>query len=258
MRNTVTINGQRVPYWDSDPARTTEPPILFLHGWALSPWAYQDMLNAMSRQHRVVAPFLPSLTWNRSQTRIKSHHDWAALIALMCQQLGLSTVHAVGQSTGGGVAGCLAAAQPNLVKSLTLIDASGAPSHVPRAMAITSPYEIGVQLINPWYVRPQMQMASSFLLNLIQARGQLIDAARLPLTEDLTATYQRITAPTNVMWGGKAMLFPVAAGRQIQELIPGATLHVVPHGLHNWEINNSDLAAQQVVGFIAKQSAQEL
>jgi pimeloyl-ACP methyl ester carboxylesterase len=255
MRNTITIDGQRLPYWDSDPARTTEPPILFLHGWALSPWAYQDMLNHMSRDHRVIAPFLPSLTWNRSQTRVQSHRDWAELIAKFCGRLGLSQVHAVGQSTGGGVAGCLAAEKRNLVRSLTLIDASGAANHVARYFPITSPYEIGIQLINPWYFRPQMQMAASFLLNLAQARWQLMDAARLPLTEDLTDVYQRVSAPTHVMWGGKAILFPVAAGRQIHGLISASTLHVVPHGLHNWEINNSDLAAQQVVGFIAKQSA---
>jgi pimeloyl-ACP methyl ester carboxylesterase len=255
MRNVITINGQRVPYWDSDPARTAEPPILFLHGWALSPWAYQDMLNAMSRKHRVVAPFLPSLTWNRCQTRIQSHRDWAALVACFCEKMGLKSVHVVGQSTGGGVAGCLAADNPSLTASLTLIDASGAPSHVPRTHFITGPYEIGIQLINPWYVRPQLQMAASFLLNLMQARGQLIDAARLPLTEDLTDAYARVTAPTLVMWGGKAILFPVTAGRQIKGLIPGATLHIVPHGLHNWEINNSDLAARQVLEFIAKRVA---
>jgi pimeloyl-ACP methyl ester carboxylesterase len=252
MRNSVTINGQRVPYWDSDPARTNQPPILFLHGWALSPWAYQDMLTLMSRHHRIVAPFLPALTWNRSQTRVRSHRDWADLVAEFCVQLELPHVHAVGQSTGGGVAGCLAAAHPHLTKTLTLIDASGAANHVPRYFGLTSPYEIGIQLINPWYVRPQLQMAASFLLNLAQARGQLIDAARLPLTEDLTDAYQRVRAPTHIMWGGKAILFPVAAGRQIQELIPGATLHVVAHGLHNWEINNSDVAANHVVGFIAK------
>lgn len=252
MRNATTIDGQRVPYWDSDPARTTEPPILFLHGWALSPWAYQDMLNHMSREHRVVAPFLPSLTWNRSQQRIRSHQDWADLIAKFCVQLELPQVHAVGQSTGGGVAGCLAAAQPNLVQSLTLIDASGAANHVARYYPLTSPYEIGIQLINPWYVRPQLQMAASFLLNLVQARGQLIDAARLPLTEDLTDAFKRVSAPTQVLWGGKAILFPVAAGRQIQALIPGAMLQVVPHGLHNWEINNSDVAANHVLEFIAQ------
>jgi abhydrolase domain-containing protein 6 len=254
MRNTLTIDGQRVPYWDSDPARTTEPPILFLHGWALSPWAYQDMLTLMSHKHRVVAPFLPSLTWNRSRARIGSHRDWAELIAKFCNEMDLSQVHAVGQSTGGGVAGCLAAAHPNLVTSLTLIDASGAPSHVPHYHAITGPYEIGVQLINPWYFRPQMQMAASFLLNLLQAREQLIRAAWLPLTEDLSASYSRISAPTQVMWGGKAILFPIAASRQIHSLIQGAQLHVIAHGLHNWEINNSDVAANHVTSFIAQQA----
>lgn len=251
MRDTVTIDGQRVPYWDSDPGRIDEPPILFLHGWALSPWAYQDMLNVMSRHHRVIAPFLPSLTWNRSQKRIQSHCDWAALIASFCDTMGLKTVHAVGQSTGGGVAGCLAAAHPELIQTLTLIDASGAPTHAARYFAISSPYEIGVQLINPWYFRPQMQMAASFLLNLVQARRQLIDAARLPLTEDLTECYRRVTAPTQVLWGGQAILFPIAAGRHIHGLISGAQLHVIAHGMHNWEINNSKLAADQVVCFIA-------
>ncbi len=255
MRNSVTINGQRLPYWDSDPGHKSSPPILFLHGWALSPWAYQNMLNAMSRHHRIIAPFLPSLSWNRSQTRIASHRDWAELIAAFCQHLGVSEVHVLGQSTGGGIAGCLAAGYPSLVKTLSLIDASGAAQHTARYFAVTSPYEIGIQLINPWYVRPQLQMAASFLLNLGQARGQLINAARLPLTEDLTDAYERVTAPTHVMWGAKAILFPIAAGRHIHGLIAGATLHEVPYGRHNWEINQSDLAARQVVGFIARHAA---
>jgi pimeloyl-ACP methyl ester carboxylesterase len=125
------IGRQCLPYLDIGLDRPMSPTILFLDGWGVSPRAYRGMLDILAREHRVVAPLLPALTWNRSRTPIKSHRDWADLVARFCAQMGIEAAHVVGQSTGGGVAACLAAAHPGLTRSLTLIDASGRRSMWP-------------------------------------------------------------------------------------------------------------------------------
>ena len=256
MKKNVFIGTQRLPYLDEGSVNDAIP-ILFLHGWGLAPWAYRGMLDALARDRRVISPYLPSLTANRSVEPINSHHDWARLVARFCRQAGIERAHVVGQSTGGGVAACLASMHPELAATLTVMDASGAPSQTPCNLSLVRLahavlMDIGRQLLDPRYLVAQTRMAASFLANLAGARGQLIRAARIPLYEDLTADYQRLAAPVQILCGERAVMFPPAAAKHLQALVPGSTLQLIDRGFHLWEIQQPQLAAELILGFIRK------
>ena len=256
MKKLAVVGKQPLPYLDEGPANAAIP-ILFLHGWGLAPWAYRGMLDALSQNRRVISPYLPSLTANRAVTPITSHHDWAELIARFCADRDINRSHIVGQSTGGGVAACLASKHPALAASLTVLDASGAAAQTPcnqslPKLAQAVLLDIVRQLLDPRYPMAQTRMSASFLVNLAGARLQLIRAARMPLYEDLTADYQRLAVPVQILCGARAVLIPPAAARHLHALVPGSTLRLIDGGFHLWEIQQPRLAADLILGFIQK------
>ncbi|NJM55451.1 MAG: hypothetical protein HC841_05635, partial [Verrucomicrobiae bacterium] len=126
---TLDIGGQPIPLWDVSPVETVSgdrrPVLVFLHGWGLAPPAYRHLLMSLAHTHRVIAPFVPGLCWNRPVRTYRSHHDLAAIILSVADRLDLGRFHLAGQVNRRGIAAAMAAERPGLIASLTLIDASG-------------------------------------------------------------------------------------------------------------------------------------
>lgn len=100
------------------------PPVLFLHGWGLTPRAYTTPLHALAdRGHAILAPTLPGFG---GSDPLPTHRQNVAGVAEHLGDFLDASAHSgpldvVGHSFGGGVALALAATRPDLVSSLTLI-----------------------------------------------------------------------------------------------------------------------------------------
>ena len=245
------IGTQCVPYLDLGPENGSGLPLLFLHGWGVSPWVYSGMLDILARDMRVVAPFMPVLTWNRATTPFKSHRDWADLVASFCAQIGIDKAHVAGQSTGGGIAACLASRHPDLAMTLTLIDPSGGPGKHVRNVPLAA-LGFALLLLDLRFVTTQAQLAASFLTNLALSHVHLVLAARIPLMEDLTAEFESLDRPTQLLWGTLDVLFSPATAQNLRRLISGSELHLVRFGPHQWELSRPQLAADLILAFIRK------
>lgn len=135
----VYANGRRVEV----ASHGQGPPVLFLHGWGLSPRTYQRLLNRIAHGgYRVLAPSLPG--FGRSQPvplREQSVEGVASHVAEVIEALALQgPLPVIGHSFGGGVALKLAANRPDLVSSLLLVcPVGGAGQHpVPLHRMVTS------------------------------------------------------------------------------------------------------------------------
>lgn len=99
-------------------------PLVFLHGWGLSPRAYLPALRCLAaRGHRITAPSLPG--FGRSDARRNHDHSLSGVADHMIDALDAlalpERLPVVAHSFGAGVSLRIAALRPDLVGSLTLV-----------------------------------------------------------------------------------------------------------------------------------------
>jgi pimeloyl-ACP methyl ester carboxylesterase len=104
------------------------PPLLFLHGWGLSPRAYLPALRSLAdRGHRITAPSLPG--FGRSDARRNHDHSLHGVADHMIDALDAlalpDRLPVVAHSFGAGVSLRIAALRPDLISRLTLISPVG-------------------------------------------------------------------------------------------------------------------------------------
>lgn len=115
----VHVNGTELHYVS---AGTAGSPILLVHGFPESWWAFHKLIPLLAERHRVFAVDLRG--FGDSQVSDGTHDSATAAEDLhqLIGQLGVGPVHLSGQDISGGTVFRLAAAHPEDVRSLTAIE----------------------------------------------------------------------------------------------------------------------------------------
>ncbi|MCX5130454.1 alpha/beta fold hydrolase [Streptomyces sp. NBC_00347] len=124
---TVTRAGTRLTCrdWDSHhPGSTT--PVVLLHGLAGHAGEWDAAAAHLAPHHRVVAVDQRGHGAGERRPADVSRAAYVADVRAVCEQLGLHRPVLVGQSLGGHTAMLTAAAHPDLVRGLVLVDAGAA------------------------------------------------------------------------------------------------------------------------------------
>jgi pimeloyl-ACP methyl ester carboxylesterase len=240
----VTVNGVDLHY----ELRGDGPPIVFAHGllwdrrmWAAQVEAFSSRFRCLSYDHRGQGLSGGAGPGCDLDTLC---NDVAALI----EALALPPVHFVGLSMGGFVGLRLAARQPHLVASLSLLDSSAdaEPAHKRRR------YRHLLWALSIFGARPLV----SRILPLMFGRSTLADPARatqltawraqvanLPRRvrhavrgvierKGVLAELSKIRCPTLVLVGEEDITTPPEASEQMAERIPDARLVRLPRVGH--------------------------
>ena len=169
--------------------------------------------------------------------------ELAADAAGLLEALELDSAHVLGISMGGMVAQELALAHPERIRTLTLgCTYCGGPRAVPtgeevvarivaarhsgnRELALRTSWEVNVSPAfaadrQEWQRFVARAMRRSVAVEVIDRQARAIAA------HDTSARLHEIAAPTLVVHGTLDQLLPVANGRLLAELIPGARLEV--------------------------------
>ncbi len=125
-------------------------------------------------------------------------------------------VDLVAQSMGGLVALKVALAVPDKIRRLVLTGTSGG---LPVA-------ELGGA---DWRL--------DYLRDYPQAARWIVEAK-----EDLSAVLPKVTAPALLLWGDRDPISPVAVGERLRDILPHATLRIVPNGAHDFPKTHADIA----------------
>ncbi len=260
----IDLNGQLVHYRDVGP-RADPAPIVLLHGTSASLHTWEGWSKALRGQRRVISLDLPAFgltgpfagdylaRWAGQPLYTADHY--ARFVLDLLDRLGVQRFVVAGNSLGGDVAWHIAAAAPDRVAQLVLVDAAGyrfTPEDVPLGWRIARLPVLG-RVTEHFLPRPFVLQG----LRAVYGNPAKIDDALIDRYYELTlragnraALVQRlqawspqegvekvvgVRAPTLILWGGRDRLISPVLAQRFAADIPGSQLAVfddlghVPH-----------------------------
>ncbi|HEV8660332.1 MAG TPA: alpha/beta fold hydrolase [Thermoanaerobaculia bacterium] len=203
-----------------------------MHGLGGSADWWRRNIDALAAEHLVVAVDLVGFGRNRFFIQRSSlplgFRDVAALLGRWIESAFQEPVHVVGVSMGGHTAIHLAAARPDLVRSLTLVNTTGIPFELAP----------GRHLANIIIPRGALSFSTILARDALRSGPMSIAVAfaRL-LRDDARPLIKSIRVPTLLLWGDRDPLVPLSYARQLKEMIPASRLVTIPNAGHipMWE-----------------------
>jgi len=246
----IEVNGMQVHLRDEGP-HDDPAPIVLLHGTSASLHTWEGWAQALRSQRRVIRFDLPGFALTGpSPANDYSTEAYVRFVRAVMDQLGVQRFVLAGNSLGGQIAWSAAAAMPDRVERLILVDAGGYP---PQSLATAPSIPLGFRIArtpglrvlarytlprgiversvrhvygDPARVTPQLvdlYMDMTLRAGNRQALGRRMDqgyTANVALLKD-------IKAPTLILWGGNDRLVPIEAAHRFVRDIPGAQLVVL-------------------------------
>jgi pimeloyl-ACP methyl ester carboxylesterase len=250
----VAVNGMQVHVRDEGP-RNDPMPIVLLHGTSASLHTWDGWTHRLTGQRRVIRFDLPGfgLTGPDPQNDY-SMAAYVRFVGAVMDTLGVNTFVLAGNSLGGQIAWETAAAMPQRVSKLVLIDAAGysfKPKSVPIGFWVARTpglREVMGQMLPRGMVRSSLRNVygdpSRVTPELVdryydmalragnrQALGKRFEQV---LSSD-EATIKTLKVPTLILWGAKDRLIPPENAQRFEADIAGSRLVVfadlghVPH-----------------------------
>ena len=234
----VEVDGATVRLMEAgDPSAD---PLLFLHGWGLSPRSYADGITRLTAAGvRVLAPCLPGFGGSDGPAlRDVTLTAYADRMGRLLDVLAIEhPLFVAGHSFGGGVALQLATQRPERVRSLTLINSVGGAPGQGRALTDSSWLRWAARAageLSPRDVaRSAPGMLRDFLPNIVRQPLTLALTARVALTASLAEQAEMLIAaglPVLMIWGDDDRI--VAQG-ELGKVVGRLPAEVV-RGRHGW------------------------
>jgi pimeloyl-ACP methyl ester carboxylesterase len=231
------------------PARPPVEPTLFLvHGLGTAGMRdWYTVLPPLAEHRRVVMFDLPGFG-RSAQANVKyGPARYAAVLSRVIARYGPGPADVIGHSMGGAISLFHAAAYPEQVRRLVVVDAAGilhrdawAAHHVRR---VTDPARIILPRVASLLGEAAdllsdtsriLDPAPDIVLELAPLRQKLLGgkperiAALGLILQDFGPLIARIRAPTLVVWGGDDMIAPLRTGLMLADRLPDAQLVVFP------------------------------
>ena len=236
-QRTLVVNGLTIAYRDSGTSRTPGTAAVVLHGWGADGAVMDSIRRCLAADQRVIVPDLPGFGASDPPPATWGSAEYAALVEALVRQLGIHRVGLVGHSFGGKVCLYLAAAQPELVERLVLVNSAGIrPAHGPRYQARVIAFKGLRRALSAPVLRDsrpaQTWFGSRFgSQDYRQAAGLRTTFVRV-VNEDVRALLPRVQAPTLLIWGDRDHDTPLADGELMERLLPDAGLVVFSDAGH--------------------------
>ena len=278
----VTVDGMHTQYLEAGAGA----PLLLLHGHEQSATSWRWVIPALARTHRVLALSLPGHGDTAPTVGDSvSGSDQARFVAAFLDTLDIDPpLDLVGHSAGGVIALRLALADPERIRSLTLVDSAGLGLEVhPLLVLVTLPVigELAIMIsrlpggdwgrtsmstamlfAQPWRApaefiteqhalarRPgQLEASTAMARALFGPNGQrqiLLDRLRT------------LTTPTLIVWGGCDYVLPAHHAQAAVNLLPDGRLSVFPDCGHLPHIEQPDRFAAVLGDWLTEHRGQQ-
>jgi pimeloyl-ACP methyl ester carboxylesterase len=243
----INVSGAKVRVRQQGPEDA--PKLVLLHGFTYSLECWDAFAAELDDEYRIIRYDLlgHGLTGPDPEQRY-SPTLRAEFLQDVLDALGVQTASIAGNSLGGTVAWRFAAAHPERVEKLILIDGpafafnavTDTPMEPPAAVAMFLRYApmAGLkQAANYTWAdparlsEPRLQQIQDMMQRQGNAPAFLAHIAQFTMP-DPTDELSRIIAPTLILWGEKDLLIPVSQAKRMQAAIADADLQTIPDAGH--------------------------
>ncbi|MCV7225823.1 alpha/beta fold hydrolase [Mycolicibacterium komossense] len=247
----LELHGERVAYQDAGDGEA----LLLIHGMAGSSATWRDVIPALAKNYRVIAPDLLGHGQSDKPRGDYSLGAFAASLRDLLDELGIARATVIGQSLGGGIAMQFAYQHRDRCERVVLIGSGGLGPDLSWTLRLLS--APGAELILPVIAPSQVLSAGNKIKSLLSsagvqsARGAELWSAYSSLSDrDTRNAFLRtlrsvvdyrgqavsalnklhLTAQMPVMfiWGDKDKIIPVSHGYAAHEALPGSRLEILP------------------------------
>ena len=242
----IDLNGQLVHYRDVGP-RDDPLPIVLLHGTSASLHTWEGWSHALSGQRRVISLDLPAFGLTgpfagpyAGQTY--TGPNYARFVLDLLDRLAVPRFVVAGNSLGGEVAWRIAAAAPQRVAQLVLVDSAGYPitaaklplgwqiarlpvlGHIAEHLLPRSLVEQGLHAVYGDPAKITEPLVDRYVELTLRAgnRAALVQRAQQWTPAEGVDHVRGVVAPTLVLWGGLDRIIPPALAQRFAADIPGA------------------------------------
>ncbi len=254
-RHRRTLPDATVHYWRGGRGA----PLVFVHGFgteAAINWYAQ--LLPFRGAYDVLAPDLPG--FGRSERCLDTNCIALQVRCLrtLLDDLGVDRVSLVGHSMGGWISLAFAAAHPERVERLVVVDAAGLrfepDLHLERAllpdtiddvrMLIRANF-LGAPRLPAFVLRDVLRVAKRDAVGRTELLRRLVYGS-----EHVDERLDAIRAPTLVVWGAEDPLTPLALGERVAASVGGARLVVFPDCAHSPNVERPERFNDLLRGFL--------
>lgn len=264
----IDVNGTQMHYTDSDP-QSDKPVIVFSHGLLFSTQMFDGQVERLKDRYRCIA------FDHRGQGKSgvpDSGYDMDTLAedaAALIRALNLAPVHFVGLSMGGFVALRLAIRQPELLRSISVLDSSAGPEpqeNVPKyrklnlmlrlfgagpVMGAVMPILFSRTFLND----PERKAEKAMWRKRLKPRSRkgwtravdgVIDR------EGVAEQLDRITTPTLILVGEEDTATVPAKSEAMHKAIASSALVYIPQAGHSSAIEQPEAVTRALEEFFKK------
>ncbi|HSW14060.1 MAG TPA: alpha/beta fold hydrolase [Solimonas sp.] len=239
-KRSAVVDGHRMVWMEGGNARGA--PVLLLHGFTSSKENWLLMLPFLLRRYRVFVPDLPG--WGESEFHHGAGYSLDRQVARLAQwarQALPGPAHVAGSSMGGAIAGLFSARHPELVATLTLMNAAGMRG------ASLSPFEHGLLSGRNGLIAGRFGEVLQLLESTVERNRSTLPLALAPLMygefihrrhvnlhlfAEMLLTppaaelpgVEQVSTPTLVMWGEQDRILDASCVEAFQQAIPHARI----------------------------------
>ena len=237
----------------------TGRPLLLLHGGD-GPQGLVPFLTRLAERFEVIVPTHPGF----AGTAIPEHFDTLAdLVYLYLDLLDVLDLHDVilmGMSMGGWVAVEIAVRNTSRLSQIILVDAVGIKPgdrdtrDIADIFGVPAPQVVKLLYHDPAQAPSLAAMTDEQVTRLAGDRIAHAMYTWEPYMHNPKLRYRlhRLNVPTLLLWGASDGVVPVAYAEAYRQMIPGATLVVIPEAGHLPHIEQPDVVLQHVRAFVAR------
>jgi triacylglycerol lipase len=252
---TLTVVDKTLAYYELGQG----PAAVIVHGVGGHKEDWRGVAEELAKTHHVFAiDMLGFGGSSKTGDDLSMQVQASAILALLdAHKIGKAAF--IGNSVGGWVTATFAAAHPERVSKLVLIDAAGFKAMFEGAPPVNfdpgSPAEMDtlIRFVINSKVADTPGLAARAYAAYVSSGEKGISATwgkSLVISPRLEEVFPKITAPTLVLWGGDDKLFPSVLAGVFAGQIKGATSHLIPDAGHFPQIDNPEATIAAITAFL--------